>query len=234
MNSGLLTDETHRVISSLASPSLWSACGVAIPDFCRGKSFTGESSLAAGICTVDEFFNFVSDLPESCAAGVAIAHVSEGVCEAEAYDRICQQDCGAEVAKFMKETCRDEFHSRLLTLSCFKTSGTLGSRCHFMVGEHIENARPFLDNFWQSCYTWNREGSKTCSGGCRDSLVELSLKLGCCFRSIYYINGINDPLFIDEEITIEEGELMDVVENELWEICDVPILPKCSGDPFGQ
>jgi hypothetical protein len=233
ISSGLLTDNGHDIISTLANPSLWSACGVAIPDYCKGKPFTGESSLASGICTVDEFFNFVSNLPESCAASVAIAHVSEGVGEAEAYNRICQQDCGAEVAKFMKETCRDEFHSRLLTLSCFKTSGTLGSRCHFMVGEHIENARPFLNNVWDTCYKHN-VNFRTCPESCRSSLIELSLKLGCCFKTIYYGDTILDPLFIDGEISVEEGRLYEVISPELWETCDVPLGPKCKGNPFKQ
>lgn len=140
----------------------------------------------------------------------------------------------AELVKSMNEMCDDEFLSLLLTLSCYKTNGTLGSRCYFTVGNHIENVQPLFDNIWLFCFETSTPGSNICPEVCRDSLIELSLKLGCCSGTIYYGDTILDSLFIDGEISIEEGKMFEVISIEIFEVCDVPIIPFCSGDPFRQ
>ncbi len=39
-------------------------------------------------------------------------------------------------------------------------------------------------------------------------------------------------MFIDEEVSVEEGEAFDILASGIWERCGVPLVPKCLGDPF--
>ncbi len=88
-------------------------------------------------------------------------------------------------------------------------------------------------NAWISCYKLNKD-QKSCPSGCKEALVELVSQLGCCYRSIYYGDVFLDFMFIDEEVSIEEGEAFDILASGIWERCGVPLISKCLGDPFKQ
>ena len=176
---------------------------------------------------------FISSLPKTCAASYEVAYNAAGNAEEMAYDRICQRDCGTQVAKYMNKTCLDEFHSLFSTLACLKTNGLLGSRCHFMMGKYFQDAWPFFNAVWLSCYK-SADNHKACPNGCKDALVELSSQLGCCYKSVYYGDVILDSLFIDGELSIEQGEAFEIIGADLWENCDVPLVTNCAGDPFDQ
>ena len=146
-------------------------------------------------------------------------------------DNVCIESCGGNFADFLSsKSCNDSFGALTLEVFCTATNGdaTIGPYCRFASGDFDQTIFSVL----MVCYN-----STICVPGCRDALIELKSRIGCCYQNLYnnteYLMELANaqflPLFAFDELQL----LNDPLGNP-WDACNVRAPQECIAEPFGK
>ena len=234
VEGGYATQMQADLIGSIIDPLLWSTCSVPIPLSCSGHSFAGPSTLAVGNCTNTQINTFTDSLSDTCASSHDVVFAtgpSPSIDELEdAYNVICTEDCQGAVEDYEIEKCGDSYVTSVGTNLCLKTSGNLGSRCYFTIGENFDST--IFDNAAISCLALGPQ-FETCPDFCQAALTELNDQLGCCYQSFYNSTEFLDFLLYAGFISFQDRFFFGTIGSpQIWNVCDVPLVPACTGEPL--
>lgn len=217
--TGQLTTSDLTVINAIKRAELWNACNVTLTTFCGGDPFPGTSQLIVGNCSLAAF----DDLDVSTECGVSLATVFTNPTDA-LLNTYCEESCINPHVRFVRQNCQDPFAANFSSTYCLDTMGELGNRCGQVLSSLSTNSQVF-DTVGTACLATD---SEDCSDACQDALQDIRDQLGCCYQNIYNNTLTLDIFFLEELITFEERYFFEVLgDRDLWEDCEVPLIPYC-------
>lgn len=236
--AGYISPSNAVLLSSLAYIP---TCGVTVPvSICLGNPFPGTRTLTVGTCTSMQIGEFiVNQLSETCVAANAVLFDRETVPSPtqdqieNAYDDLCTEDCQGAIEKYERDSCGDDYVPDLFTNYCYRTTGSIGSRCFSAVGENTRNAA-FFTNVGATCFN-NGLQPTTCPAGCQAALMVMSSTLGCCYQSFHNDTDFQNYILLSGNADPAEVIFLQLIgqNTRIWDVCGVPLVPKCTGEVLG-
>lgn len=131
--------------------------------------------------------------------------------------------------KFEIDSCRDSYVPTLFSKYCYRTTGSIGSRCHYAVGENTRNAA-FFTNVGNTCFNNGLEPT-TCPAGCQAALMAMSSTLGCCYQSFHNDTDFQNYILLSGNADPAEVIFLQLIgqNTRIWDVCEVPLVPECTG-----
>ena len=149
----------------------------------------------------------------------------------EDLDNVCIDSCGGMFADFLaSENCNDTLGAITLEVFCTPTNGgaAIGPYCRFASGDldqTIFNAILACDN------------GTTCASGCRNALIELKSRIGCCYQNLYnnteYLTELLNTQFLPQ-FAFDRLQLLNDPLGNPWDACNVNAPQECTAEPFGK
>ena len=146
-----------------------------------------------------------------------------------AVDYTCTDECGGEYANYLENVCKDELGAESAQVFCTPTGGmaAIGSYCYYAVGDMLD---PTLQTTLSLCYS-----AVPCSEECKNALLHIKSKIGCCYQTVYnntvYNSLLFDAGFITQKEFNEYQDLNDPVTNP-WIRCNIDPPENCEPAPF--
>ena len=146
-------------------------------------------------------------------------------------DNICIDSCGGQFVDYLaSESCNDTFGALTLELFCTATNGAaaIGPYCRFASGDLDRT----IFNALLAC-----SNTTTCVPGCRNALLELKSRIGCCYQNLYnnteYLTGLLMFRFLPQ-FAFDRLQLLNNPLSNAWDICNVMAPQECTAEPFGK
>ena len=231
-----LTADQAYILGNATYPSLWSACGVDLVQYCDGEPFPGTSTLIAGVCQLEDFGEVVTDGSECANSLGTILNPFPDQFEIddyeEAFDVFCNEECAGKISMFERDECFSPFNAELTVALCYSAEdkSAPGSRCGFTVGEHVA---PIFEAVGAACYFDYTNPDVPCPSNCTTQLQTVRSQFGCCFQEIYNNTNIVDLFILEGLIDFDERLFFAALgDYNLWNKCEVPLLGRCPEDPL--
>jgi hypothetical protein len=149
----------------------------------------------------------------------------------ENLDNVCIDSCGGRFADFLaSEDCNDTLGAITLEVFCTPTNGAaaIGPYCRFASGDLDQT----IFNAILAC-----DSNTTCAVGCRDALIELKSRIGCCYQNLYnnteYLTELlNTPFF--SQFIFDRLQLLNDPLGNPWDACNINAPQECTAEPFGK
>ena len=236
-SAGLLTASEFIALDDLNNPAgnPWTLCEVEPPNRCEQPPFTLPPTPMQ--CSLPDQRAYLLTIPNGVACGnaIGIAYLppkNDSKLLSDSVEYLCTNDCGGVYTNYQESVCNDELGAESVRVFCSPTSGTatVGPFCYYAAGEMLQ---PSLLASLSPCYNYCDE--IPCSDECRNALLEIKSRIGCCYQTVYNNTMYNTLLLEDGFISQDEFYhyhfLNDPASNP-WSRCDIDPPQSCEPPPF--
>ena len=209
--------------------------------FTLGASQATQPALEPEECPLEVQIAFAQTLPNarvcSPSLGAVLTPVNGPVTSElrsaiiEDLDSVCIDSCGGAFTDFLaSESCNDTFGAITLEVFCTPTNGAaaIGPYCRFASGDLDQTIFDAL----LAC-----DNSTACAIECRDALIELKSRIGCCYQNLYnnteYLTEIFNAQFLSP-FAFDRLQLLNNPLGNPWDACNVMPPQECTDEPFGK
>ena len=238
-NAGLLTPNEFIGFEDLNNPAgnPWTLCKIEPPQKCERPPFTLPPTPLSQKCSFLDQRAYLLTLPNGVPCGNAIGiafiqPVNNSNTLSMALDYLCTNECGGVYTNYLEGVCKDELGTESVKVFCTPTTGTaaIGPFCYY-AADHL--LYPSLLTTLMPCQNYSNK--VPCSDECRDALLHIKSRIGCCYQAVYN-NTMYSTILLDAEfITQYEFNRYKNLNNPAgnpWTRCEIEPPQKCEPVPF--
>ena len=206
-----------------------------------GASQATQPALEPAECPLEVQIAFTRTLPNArvCAPSIGAVFTPVNVAELsmlkpaiiEDLDNVCTDSCGGKFVEFLaSESCNDTLGAITLEVFCTATNGAaaIGPYCRFASGDVDQT----IFNALVAC-----DSNTTCAAGCRNALIELKSRIGCCYQNLYnnteYLMELLNTPFLSQ-FAFDRLQLLNDPLSNPWDACNIMAPQECTAEPFGK
>lgn len=241
LKRGLLSSSSFIGLENLNNPAInpWTLCEVEPPQGCSRPPFTLPPTPIMGQCDLYDQRAYLLTLANGAPCGNAIGiafglphnNLNSTTLQAS-IDYLCTSECGNIYTNYLEGACKDKLGAESMKVYCTPTSGTaaVGSYCYFAANHALH---PSLLTTLMPCDSYSDE--IPCSDECKNALLNVKSRIGCCYQTLYNNTAYNTLLFESRFITQEDLDAyqsLNDADGNPWTRCNIEPPQKCPPVPF--
>ena len=152
---------------------------------------------------------------------------------ADALGNVCNDNCGGVYSKYLESPCNDPPAAEFFRITCTPTNGSasIGDLCHYALPSVMD---PQLLSELSSCD--NETSNSSCTPGCRETLIKLKTRIGCCFQTVYNNTMYDSQQFLNNGFLTQSQytslQKLTNLDTNPWDICAIEPPQSCAAPLF--